>query len=1586
MPAAPPVERGKPLIVHLRDRLPAPFEVGPLKTVDPIPHAQEELKGEPLEYSTTLTYPFRSRLPAWFVDYYKKSDGDNMPPGDLSDEEKRRWESVVPEGMDLDTARRQIYEDDFLQYSKDIHAFHDKKGKVSRVEKAALVYDSVRQTLLQNPDDPTSRMIATMEKATQRQQDLHREKTGRTYADEARLLMEDFRATWLEESNLPGGYLHGIGFEATQDEDDPAQWKRVPLMSYSKEKFMSVFADPDFDFGALGPENEPLLTPDELVTIWQHQVPVENLTAQRLEDGSFQYRLDLVEMSPLLKEIAPDQYRKLQKEVSHRLGLPENLTAVGGYSLLRGAVPFGDKMMPMTEEQSRMRAIIDPSYETKELVGGIGSLFAGGGVLYKGLEKLHAAGKVSKAGKIGLLLSGDAALGITHTHSTPGLLASMSGKPDNYALNALEAAALSGVFQLGFAGYAKLKGRQLGDLGDEVRHLDDMTPEEIAGMSEHVKKRLNMAPEEIPVVPHGNVIHVGVPTKYQRVRNWGKRLFTKEQGLPPESAYWQRRADARIQSRTLGEMGNDLAILRDKFQKHFEGKNLAQNLEDLNRALTHGSPADLMSWPQDMIGVIKRLRNHRKNLTKEIQEMAPGLSEELKFTLDRNMNDYLHRSYRLTDQYDDWVKRMLPPEGKAIEDPRMRVIYDRAFAFVKDQSRKDLTKIIKAKSPGKSVKEIADEVDNLLPQRTADEIETFLRSKWKHSDIGTDVPEGAKGLIVDILKKRKNIPVPIRNLMGEYSNPFLNYEKTILKMSNHIEKGKMFSNTRVAGMQNGWVFPDSALKPTVEELTDPDILKWHYGKRGETFMPGPKMREGNLARQQIRTGPRYAVNMPPSHIDGAPTTRIFRSKKAAQKWLDDEWAKTPHHKNVGDRFAKAGKEHGGFIQLPNTKEYGALAGHHVRQDYALALMEFNKTHHATSRLGKLWMGSVGAVNVSKTIFSHTTHIRNMVGGYWINAANGRFWLKGGKNQAALMLEDLRKLPDKEAVARVAEYRELSLMTGDVQLRHIDEAFKDSGLRAWLEAPPEEAAALYHRWAAKAYQGAGKVPGKVYGQVDNFMRITAYENELLKLTKAYESWGGTPAGWSVNKEMPAGFYHAGQKAPMTLKQYTAELVNDTYQNYDNLSKAIQNLKVTPFGQFVSFHAEMYRTTKNSFKLGWSQARHPNPAIKAIGAKRLASLMALGVVGPTALKDAWNTVRGIPDDKAAAINHFLPNYQKNNEINVLTAGKGRAEYFDFSYNSPYRFISNPLRAAWNTGSWSDVFDPTRGLFNERGSVASEVLGPAGDVKILAGAVFEAASGKDQYGREIYLNSDSKDQIGLKVADHISKVLPPRGFGSVQSIGKLYEIGVGKREGSFKWEAIANLTGMKRYDMNLLDEKMSPLINKGFDYSSVSGDASKIWKEVMVPGRQAKNLVVTVDEQVNGFKAMNQRLFEGQRELYKTIVHARALMLPDKATERDVDRVDQQIFRMLNSDTTSPRVSKMVFFGNLQGRVGGRAVFLGGVRNGLFVPTMPSSGAGEKAERRGAKYHELEMKNQYDKYYNAALSLEEPWTNTPAPRKPR
>lgn len=104
---------------------------------------------------------------------------------------------------------------------------------------------------------------------------------------------------------------------------------------------------------------------------------------------------------------------------------------------------FHDSFLALNPENQALLSIGYPEFSKFKLAG---SALGIAGLSLRGAAAIEAAGVplVSKAG-IALGATGDAAIAAAYAKEAPGIIANLAGKPDSYALNAVEAGLFSGI-------------------------------------------------------------------------------------------------------------------------------------------------------------------------------------------------------------------------------------------------------------------------------------------------------------------------------------------------------------------------------------------------------------------------------------------------------------------------------------------------------------------------------------------------------------------------------------------------------------------------------------------------------------------------------------------------------------------------------------------------------------------------------------------------------------------------------------------------------------------------------------------------------------------------------------------------------------------------------------------------------------------------------------------------------------------------------------------------------------------------------------------------------------------------------------
>lgn len=225
-------------------------------------------------------------------------------------------------------------------------------------------------------------------------------------------------------------------------------------------------------------------------------------------------------------------------------------------------------------------------------------------------------------------------------------------------------------------------------------------------------------------------------------------------------------------------LDDNVKQLLDSALRNFEG---TVNLNEIDRLRSQ--------IPTNVLDHIDNMRLKVDIMSKRMTDLGL-LDGSLEPVIDgaKGLGVYLTRSYRKYDTK-DWVT-------KVPEDVR-----NRAFQFLKANNR--VTEFDAAGNP--TERELTDEeVDGLI---------SYIATNMDPVMEGLNAANTGR-VKVDILKSRKVIPEEIRDLMGEYKDPVVNFSKTIAKMSTLITTHETLTQIRDENM--GKIFFD---KPTGEYFT-----------------------------------------------------------------------------------------------------------------------------------------------------------------------------------------------------------------------------------------------------------------------------------------------------------------------------------------------------------------------------------------------------------------------------------------------------------------------------------------------------------------------------------------------------------------------------------------------------------------------------------------------------------------------------------------------------------------------------------------------------------------------------------------------
>lgn len=265
-----------------------------------------------------------------------------------------------------------------------------------------------------------------------------------------------------------------------------------------------------------------------------------------------------------------------------------------------------------------------------------------------------------------------------------------------------------------------------------------------------------------------------------------KRQF-KPGGLLPQSVFDEM--IARDSQFEVVEFDNKTLIANfEKQVKESYGKNFDKLPEETKKQLSEALAGKVdENLPENIKTAIYEMRQYIDKLSTEYSDIlakqsadllekdkseAAAAKADLLNIITGNMGEYVHRSYQVFDDK-TWFKKV--PENVLLE----------AENYLKEQYEKQ------GETEKEAIRLAANKAEELLKTGTAyDDLESFI----KESKLG------AKDL--SVLIKRKKIAPEIRALLGEYTDPRLNFAKTTTKMGRLIWNQKFLDAVKEHGINN----------------------------------------------------------------------------------------------------------------------------------------------------------------------------------------------------------------------------------------------------------------------------------------------------------------------------------------------------------------------------------------------------------------------------------------------------------------------------------------------------------------------------------------------------------------------------------------------------------------------------------------------------------------------------------------------------------------------------------------------------------------------------------------------------------------
>ena len=811
--------------------------------------------------------------------------------------------------------------------------------------------------------------------------------------------------------------------------------------------------------------------------------------------------------------------------------------------------------------------------------------------------------------------------------------------------------------------------------------------------------------------------------------------FTRYRGYLPERVARERLLlDGKIQNqlKKADRVLNDLDINIKKTLESFPETSPLKEVELLNKIDDFLTETDTLKkqrlfkeLPNNLKKNAQAMRSHVDKLSNDILD-TEFLKRERFVTKDgqsvndlikRNVGSYLRKQYKIfTDS-----KYVPTKESIKVADDYFKSNKDALEKELTDLARKDFrgelsddflrTNKLSRVGAGDEQKIVfyGDKVSDQLAQKAR---ETFLKKySFKNRDKLTGGRVARDRLDTGIFVEREEIPQTLRALLGEVKDPRESYLSTVADLAQFTAIDDYFS--------------------TITKLS----------------------KENSLLRELF--------------VDGSKLSPLQR------KGLKDEgFVQLGGEEGASSIVSKIGKEGDPVEKMIGRSGWGQLDDYYVRPEIYKDLTrqvigDDNVGGQVLRGIFSTFLRGKALTQYSKTILSPITQIRNVLTAITFATANGNipFISRGGslKDAVRLVYNDIRNKGDDAIFKELEEARELGVLGTNAELKEIQDSLR-KGVGGYADDPRNPIEAIFGKNISDKVKKVTKPAEDIYQGSDDLWKSYNYKIEKSKIRNALkDSDLQTQIRYLTEKgDIPL---KSGMNIDDLIKERAAQIVRDTVPNYNKAASGLVTvLRKAPFGNFIVFPMEIYRTSFNIMKQALDDMASDIPGVKARGRQRLLGLIGTTAALPIGMQSFGYAVSGVSKEEMEAYQrYFSPSWEKGAVL--IPIGKdeeGKIQYINFSTSNPYDTIGRSLTRFLREADTAIEQGKTPGqvLTDVAFGSVGEFLEPFFSEAMLTESILDITirGGRSATGAEVYDKTDNVGDKAGKIIAHLMNTAMP------------------------------------------------------------------------------------------------------------------------------------------------------------------------------------------------------------------------------------
>ena len=510
---------------------------------------------------------------------------------------------------------------------------------------------------------------------------------------------------------------------------------------------------------------------------------------------------------------------------------------------------------------------------------------------------------------------------------------------------------------------------------------------------------------------------------------------------------------------------------------------------------------------------------------------------------------------------------------------------------------------------------------------------------------------------------------------------------------------------------------------------------------------------------------------------------------------------------------------------------------------------------------------------AKTILSIPTHIRNFL-------SSGAFALGNGTlfENPQLMKEAMQRagatiqvgIRNPLSMERYRRYLELGVTNTNTRLGDLRNLMKDVRFGDGNIATDSILRPMLNSLGAlgKGVKKGAKTMQDLYVAEDDFWKVFNFEVEYGRLFK-------------LNKDKLL------KMSNEQMEEMAAKIVRNTVPNYAYVGEFVRAARMSPFGNFMSWPSEIFRTGTGIFRQIVKDLADPttgkiNPItsknpMKGLAMKRLiGTTFAMGAI-PYGLIKGSQALFGVSNEEADAANDFVAPWAKDSQkIYMRDPETNDLYYINWSQNNVYDTLTRPfqtvLRNIQEGIENEDVL--LKGFVQGIAEAAGQTASPFISESIYTEAFMDIwfREGRTREGRQLYNDQTPEPEKIATIMQHLSKTLLPTTAPFQRTIkGFTGEPG----KGSEIYEVPRELAGIFGFRPIKVDPEKS-LGFKLFEYQKAISDSRKLFT-----GEIDVTEMKTAEDVIKRYYIANKQIFEARKKMLNTIDNARTIGISPSKT---------------------------------------------------------------------------------------------------------